>query len=72
MVKTKTMNAIDISKLSNQEKIKLIPEIHESMDTIGLSDAVKTVLDSRIERIESGPAKFFTLEELVFKKILKT
>lgn len=72
MVKTKTMNAIDTSKLSNQEKIKLIPEIHESKDTIELSDAVKTVLDSRIERIESDLAKFFTLEELVFKKILKT
>lgn len=72
MFKTKAMNTIDISKLSNQEKIKLIPKIHESMDTIGLSDAVKTVLDSRIESIESGLAKFFTLEELVFKKIIKT
>ncbi len=66
------MSTIDISKLSNRERITLIPEIHESMDTIGLSDAVKTVLDSRIESIESGLAKFFTLEELDFKKILKT
>ncbi|MEX0995418.1 MAG: addiction module protein [Flavobacteriaceae bacterium] len=58
------MKTIDLSKMSNEEKVNLISEIHESMNTIQISDKVKDTLDKRIDRTEKGLATFFTLEEL--------
>ena len=58
------MKTIDLSKMSNEEKVNLISEIHESMNAKHISDKVKETLDKRIDRIEKGLATFFTLEEL--------
>lgn len=58
------MNSIDYIHLSSKEKIKLISEIHDSIDDFELSNEVKAVIDERLERIESGKANFFTLDEL--------
>lgn len=58
------MNTIDYIHLSSKEKIKLISEIHNSIDDFELSSDVKTVIDERLERIENGKAHFFTLKEL--------
>jgi putative addiction module component (TIGR02574 family) len=64
LVKLKAMKTIDLSKMTNEEKINLISEIHESMNAKQISDKVKETLDKRIDRIEKGLATFFTLEEL--------
>ncbi|MFO7719565.1 MAG: addiction module protein [Gillisia sp.] len=58
------MKTIDLSKMTNEEKINLISEIHESMNTRQISDKIKDTLDKRIDRIEKGLASFFTMEEL--------
>jgi putative addiction module component (TIGR02574 family) len=58
------MTSIDYIHLSSKEKIKLISEIHDSIDDFELSNEVKAVIDERLERIENGEANFFTLDEL--------
>lgn len=58
------MKTIDLSKMTDEEKVNLISEVHQSMNTIQISDKVKETLDKRIDRIEKGLATFFTLEEL--------
>lgn len=58
------MTSIDYINLSSKEKIKLISEIHDSIDDFELSNEVKAVIDERLERIENGEANFFTLDEL--------
>lgn len=58
------MKTIDLSKMTNEEKVNLISEIHESMNTKQISDKIKDTLDKRIDRIEKGLATFFTVEEL--------
>lgn len=62
--KKQVMATLDLSKLNDKEKMKLISKIHESMDSIELSDSVKKVLDERLKRIEDGTTKFFTRDQL--------
>ncbi len=64
MVNLKAMKTVDLSKMTNEEKVNLISEIHESMNTEKLSEKVRETLDKRIDRIEKGLATFFTIEEL--------
>jgi len=58
------MKTIDLSKMTNEEKVNLISEIHESMNAKQISDNVRETLDKRIDRIDKGLATFFTIEEL--------
>ncbi len=58
------MKTIDLSQMTDEEKVTLISEVHDSMNTIQISEKVKVILDQRIDRIEEGLATFFTLEEL--------
>lgn len=58
------MKTIDLSQMTDEEKVTLISEVHDSMTTIQISEKVKVILDQRIDRIEAGFATFFTLEEL--------
>lgn len=58
------MKTIDLSNMTDEEKVNLISEVHESMNTIQISEKVKDTLDKRIDRIDKGLATFFTLEEL--------
>jgi len=58
------MKTIDLSKMTNEEKVNLISEIHESMNAKQISDNVRETLDKRIDRIEKGLATFFSIEEL--------
>lgn len=60
------MNTTDIFKLKDTEKIVLVEKIWDSICTINieLTDAVKTELDNRLDKLNEGKTIFFTPKEL--------
>ena len=66
------MNAIDIFKLEDNEKVVLVEKLWDSIhpENIELSKVVKIELDNRLERFNDGKTRFFTTED--FKNRLKS
>ena len=57
----------EILKMPTDKKILLANDIWDSISNkqeLELSDDIKAELDNRIERHESGEAKYYTLEEI--------
>ena len=60
------MSIQEINKLSRTKRILLVQKIWDSLEDkqgIELSEEVRIELDSRIEHLKSGKAKYYTLEE---------